>query len=37
MIIFGGRPWAVLGVIVLIPAFLVGMLTLPRFFRRRLT
>ncbi len=37
LIIFGGRPWAVLGVIVLIPAFLVGILTLPRYFRRRLT
>lgn len=37
MIIFGGRPWAVLGVIVLIPAFLVAVLTLPRYFRRRLT
>lgn len=35
LIIFGGRPWAVLGVIVLIPAFLLGVLTLPRYFRRR--
>jgi CDP-diacylglycerol---glycerol-3-phosphate 3-phosphatidyltransferase len=37
LIIFGGRPWAVLGVTLLIPAFLVGVLTLPRYFRRRLT
>jgi CDP-diacylglycerol---glycerol-3-phosphate 3-phosphatidyltransferase len=36
LIIFGGRPWAVLGVVVLIPAFLIGVLTLPRYFRRRL-
>ena len=36
LIIFGGRPWAVLGVIVLMVAFLVGVLTLPRYFRRRL-
>ena len=37
LIILGGRPWAVLGVIVLIPAFLLGVQTLPRYFRRRLT
>lgn len=37
LIIFGGRPWSVLGVTLLIPAFLVGVLTLPRYFRRRLT
>ena len=36
LIIFGGRPWAVLGVLLLIPAFLVGVLTVPRYFRRRL-
>ena len=35
LIILGGRPWADLGVLVLIPAFLVGVLTLPRYFRRR--
>ena len=35
LIILGGRPWAVLGVLVLIPAFLLGVLTLPRYFRRR--
>jgi phosphatidylglycerophosphate synthase len=35
LIIFGGRPWAVLGVAVLIPAFVLGALTLPRYFRRR--
>jgi CDP-diacylglycerol--glycerol-3-phosphate 3-phosphatidyltransferase len=37
LIIFGGRPWSVLGVTVLIPAFVLGVLTLPRYFRRRLT
>jgi CDP-diacylglycerol--glycerol-3-phosphate 3-phosphatidyltransferase len=37
LIIFGGRPWAVLGVAVLIPAFLLGLLTLPRYFRRHVT
>jgi CDP-diacylglycerol--glycerol-3-phosphate 3-phosphatidyltransferase len=36
LIIIGGRPWAVLGVVVLIPAFVVGVLTLPRYFKRRL-
>ena len=35
LVIFGGRPWAVVGVIVLIPAFLIGVLTLPRYFTRR--
>jgi CDP-diacylglycerol--glycerol-3-phosphate 3-phosphatidyltransferase len=35
LIIFGGRPWAVLGVSVLIPAFVIGVLTLPRYFKRR--
>lgn len=36
LIILGGRPWAVLGVTALLLAFLVGVLTLPRYFRRRL-
>jgi CDP-diacylglycerol--glycerol-3-phosphate 3-phosphatidyltransferase len=36
LVIFGGRPWAVLGVGVLGVAFLVGVLTVPRYFRRRL-
>ena len=36
LIILGGRPWAVLGVVVLIPAFLIGVFTLGRFFSRRL-
>ena len=37
LVIFGGRPWSVLGVGLLGVAFLVGVLTLPRYFRRRLT
>jgi CDP-diacylglycerol--glycerol-3-phosphate 3-phosphatidyltransferase len=37
LIVFGGRPWAVLGVIVLVPAFVLGALTIPRYFKRRLT
>ncbi len=36
LVIFGGRPWSVLGVGVLGLAFLLGVLTLPRYFRWRL-
>jgi CDP-diacylglycerol--glycerol-3-phosphate 3-phosphatidyltransferase len=36
LVIFGGRPWSVLGAGVLGLAFLVGILTLPRYFKRRL-
>jgi CDP-diacylglycerol--glycerol-3-phosphate 3-phosphatidyltransferase len=36
LVIFGGRPWSVLGAGVLGLAFLVGVLTMPRYFRRRL-
>lgn len=35
LVIFSGRPWAVLGVGLLGVAFLVGVWTLPRYFRRR--
>jgi CDP-diacylglycerol--glycerol-3-phosphate 3-phosphatidyltransferase len=34
LIIVGGRPWAVLGVLVLLVAFLLGIVTLPRYFKR---
>jgi CDP-diacylglycerol--glycerol-3-phosphate 3-phosphatidyltransferase len=36
LVIFGGRPWSVVGVGVLGVAFLMSVVTLPRYFRRRL-